>query len=43
MPLPSEELPKVNSEIETAWKQAVSDPYPTESELLRTVYKEVRK
>ena len=33
----------INSEIETAWKQAVSDPYPAESELLRTVYKEVRK
>ena len=32
-----------NSEIEAAWKLAVSDPYPTESELLRTVYKEVRK
>ena len=33
----------INSEIETAWKLAASDPYPAESELLRTVYKEVRK
>ena len=33
----------INSEIETAWKLAVSDPYPAGSELLRTVYKEVRK
>ena len=33
----------INSEIEVAWKQAASDPYPAESELLRTVYKEVRK
>jgi pyruvate dehydrogenase E1 component alpha subunit len=33
----------INSEIEAAWKLAASDPYPTESELLRTVYKEVRK
>ena len=33
----------INSEIEEAWKLAVSDPYPAESELLRTVYKEVRK
>jgi len=33
----------INSEIEAAWKLAASDPYPAESELLRTVYKEVRK
>ena len=33
----------INSEIEAAWKLATSDPYPAESELLRTVYKEVHK
>ena len=33
----------INSEIETAWKLATCDPYPAESELLRTVYKEVHK
>ena len=33
----------INSEIETAWKLATSDPYPAESELLRTVDKEVHK
>lgn len=33
----------INSEIESAWKLAASDPYPAESDLLRTVYKEVRK
>ncbi len=33
----------IDSEIEAAWKLAASDPYPAESELLRTVYKEVRK
>ena len=33
----------INREIEAAWKLAASDPYPAESELLRTVYKKVRK
>ena len=32
----------IDSEIEGAWKLAVSDPYPVKEDLLRTVYKEVR-
>lgn len=33
----------IDSEIEGAWKLAVSDPYPAKEDLLRTVYKEVRR
>jgi len=33
----------VDSEIKSAWNLAVSDPYPAEEDLLRSVYKEVRK
>ena len=33
----------IDSEIESAWKHAESDPYPAKEDLLRTVYKEVRK
>jgi pyruvate dehydrogenase E1 component alpha subunit len=33
----------IDSEIEIAWNLAVSDPYPVKEDLLRTVYKEVRK
>ena len=32
----------IDSEIESAWKLAESDPYPAKEDLLRTVYKEVR-
>jgi pyruvate dehydrogenase E1 component alpha subunit len=33
----------VDSKIESAWSAAVSDPFPVSEDLLRTVYKEVRK
>jgi pyruvate dehydrogenase E1 component alpha subunit len=33
----------IDSEIENAWSTAVSDPFPETEDLLRTVYKEVRK
>lgn len=33
----------IDSEIESAWNLAESDPYPAKEDLLRTVYKEVRK
>jgi pyruvate dehydrogenase E1 component alpha subunit len=32
----------IDSEIESAWNLAVSDPYPKKEDLLLTVYKEVR-
>lgn len=32
-----------DSEIESAWSAAISDPFPVTEDLLRTVYKEVRK
>jgi pyruvate dehydrogenase E1 component alpha subunit len=33
----------IDSEIESAWRAAISDPFPVTEDLLRTVYKEVRK
>ena len=33
----------IDSEIESAWSAAISDPFPVTDDLLRTVYKEVRK
>ena len=33
----------IESEIESAWAAAVSDPFPVTEDLLRTVYKEVHK
>ncbi len=33
----------IDSEIESAWSAAVSDPFPVADDLLRTVYKEVHK
>jgi TPP-dependent pyruvate/acetoin dehydrogenase alpha subunit len=33
----------IDSEIDSAWNLAVSDPYPKKEDLLRTVYKEVHK
>jgi TPP-dependent pyruvate/acetoin dehydrogenase alpha subunit len=33
----------IDSEIESAWSAAISDPFPVTEDLLRTVYKEVRK
>lgn len=33
----------IDSEIDSAWNLAVSDPYPKKDDLLRTVYKELHK